>query len=145
MSAGEDWQELDPEVLVRLGTIELLNLENIDAIDDLYADDLTYYNTDDEEGRLSGLRADTRQFHDAFPDLEGDVLEVVVDEDRDVIAFEYQIRGTQENDIEDFPPTGNRMEARGMGYARFESGEIVEYHLTFDRREMLAKLGHATL
>lgn len=136
-----DVESLTPETLVRLGTIEMLNQGNVDRADDLYTPTLTYYNTAGEEGTLEDLKDDARAFHDAFPDLEADVVEVVVDGGRGGVAFEYVLRGTQEHAFDTYAPTGNRMEARGIGFASLEDGRIDEYYVTFDLREMLGSLG----
>lgn len=138
-SDDTDVDSLDPEMLVRLGTIEMLNQGNVDRADDLYAADLTYYNTEGEQGTLDDLKADAREFHDAFPDLEADVVDVVVDGDS--VAFEYVLRGTQTGRFWSYEATGNRMEARGIGFASLDDGRIHEYHVTFDLREMLGNLG----
>ena len=80
----------------------------------------------------------------AFADLSL-TLDVVV-EQGDTIATEWSESGTNTGplvlqDGTRVPPTGKRIEHRGMEVAHVRDGKIVEYHMYWDRMILLRQLG----
>lgn len=139
--ADESLDDLDPEMLVRMGCIETLNQGDIDEADKYYTEDADYYRSDDEKRTYEELKQDSVEFQEAISDIEADIAEVVVDGDE--VMFDYTIRGTQDGELREIPPTGETFECTGIGYARLEGGRIAEYNLSFDRLGMLKQLGVA--
>lgn len=136
-----DVSNLPPEELVRMGCLETLNAGNIEAAPRYYTDDATYYTSDSGPLDLADLIDDAKRFRDAFSDLEATIEEVVVDEERNGVTFRYSVRGTHDGEYEGIPPTGERFERQGIGFAELEGGLIDEYRLVFDRLGMLKDLG----
>lgn len=135
----EEPSELDPETVVRLGCIETLNRGGFEKAEELYTDDPTYHTAQERDLGLEDLIAHGKAWQTGFPDLEAEVTETVVGDDR--IAFEYVVRGTHEGNFADVPPTGKSIESRGIGFAELEDGLIDEYHLVFDRLGLFQDMG----
>jgi len=137
--AGRNPQELEPETFVRLACIETLNQGNVEKTKQFYTEDATYSPSDDSEGTADDLMADAEEFHEAFPNLEASVDEVVASDGQ--MSFRYTVRGTQEAPFGEIPNTGNSFQTQGIGFAELEDGLITEYSLVFDRLGMLKQLG----
>jgi predicted ester cyclase len=39
------------------------------------------------------------------------------------------------------PPTGKRVDSRGVSVGRYENGQIIEVRLYFDQNEVMSQLG----
>ncbi|MHB9287383.1 ester cyclase [Halobacteriales archaeon Cl-PHB] len=133
--------EMDPETLVRYGCIETLKQGNIDEADRFYTDDAVYYRSDDDPATVEDLVEDGKQFNASFDDFDATIHETVVDGDE--ISFRYTFTGTHTGEFQGMPPTGEAVEAQGIGYARLEDGLIAEYSLCFDSLGMFQQLGLA--
>jgi steroid delta-isomerase-like uncharacterized protein len=121
---------------------EILNNGEVTAIDDYHSEDLRYYRSSDEEGTRSDLKDDARMFLSAFPDLEATILDVFADgQNENLVTIRYEIEGTHAGTFETIPPTDQHVEAKGIGIARFEDEQVVEFSLVFDNLGMLEDLG----
>ncbi len=121
---------------------EVLNDGDVTAIDEYHSEDLLYYRSSDEEGTRGDLKDDARMFLSAFPDLEATILDVFADdENEDLVTIRYEIEGTHAGTFETIPPTDQRITAKGIGIARFEDDQVVEFSLVFDNLGMLEDLG----
>ncbi len=126
------------EELIRYVTIRTINQGDFEVAAEFYADDVDYYRQGDLRG-YDDLIRDSEMWHDAFPDIEASIVEVITDGQWS--TFRYTIRGTQEAAFEGIPPTGRTVEAQGIGAAKIVDGEIVEYHLVFDGLGLIQQLG----
>ena len=61
---------LEPEEIVRLSVIEVLNRGNIDHIEEFYHDDATFCGPGGETGSRAALKDTVQPFHTAFSPLE---------------------------------------------------------------------------
>ena len=121
---------------------KILNDGEVTAIDDYHSEDLRYYRSSDEEGTRSDLKDDARMFLSAFPDLEATILDVFADsQDENLVTIRYEIEGTHAGTFETIPPTDQHIQAKGIGIARFEDEQVVEFSLVFDNLGMLEDLG----
>jgi steroid delta-isomerase-like uncharacterized protein len=121
---------------------EVLNDGDVTAIDEYHSEDLRYYRSSDEQGTRADLKDDARMFLSAFPDLEATILDVFADdENENLVTIRYEIEGTHAGTFETIPPTDQRVQAKGIGIARFEDGEVIEFSLVFDNLGMLEDLG----
>lgn len=90
------------------------------------------------------VRANAAVLTTAFPDLEVEYLERLVD--RDSFAVEVALTGTHTDPLMtpngDVPPTGRRMELRGSAFGRLDaSGLVAEERRYFDPAVLLRQLG----
>ena len=124
--------------------VERYNAGDLDAVMDLYAEDATQLMPDGWfEGR-STIRERLAQELDAFSDIAHRV-ESFVDQG-DAFADEWTFVGTHTGpfalpDGGQVPPTGKRVELRGMELVRVRDGEIVVDNLYYDNMAVAVQLG----
>jgi len=89
--------------------------------------------------RRMGLKHMIASFHMAFPDLHTTVeAEIHIDA---TFAACWTLRGTHTGAFLGNPPTGKRVVAQGMIFARSENGRIVEDWVLIDQMGILQQLG----
>lgn len=119
---------------------EVFNGRDLDAVDELFADDYVMHdpNAPDEiEGR-DGFKAYVRTFHAAFPDLEVEQLDQLVDGDE--VATRFVIRGTHEGELFGIPATGRTVTVDGTIVSRIEGDRIAEEWTVVDVLGLLQQL-----
>lgn len=125
--------------------VELYNAGDLDACMDLYAEDavqrmaegITY------QGR-SAIRERLARELVGFPDATYTVGSFV--EEGDTFADEWTVVGTHTGpfplpDSTVLPPTGKRVEIRGMEFVQVRDGKIVVDNLYWDTMAVLVQLG----
>ncbi len=71
-----------------------------------------------------------------------EILDVFADDgNENLVTLRYEIEGTHAGTFETIPPTDQHVHAKGIGIARFEDEEVVEFSLVFDNLGMLEDLG----
>ncbi len=124
--------------------IRLYNAGDVEGFANLHAMDAVLVTpTGTAEGR-DAIRAYWTRIRAAFPDLTLRVDLVI--EQGDTIAAEWTETGTNTGamvlpDGSERPPTGKRIEHRGMEVAHVHDGKIVEYHMYWDRMATARQLG----
>lgn len=133
------------------------------AVRDLYEEAIRLYNAGDVEGFANAhaedavlvtpvgttrgraaIREHWSNQKTAFPDLTL-TMDVVVEQD-DTVATEWTWVGTNTGhlvlrDGNQVPPTGKRVEIRGMELAHVRDGRIAEYHMYWDGMAIAQQLG----
>ena len=79
------------------------------------------------------------KYWQAFPDLEFTLTDVLVDEAR--LAIVWMAEGTHQGTIMNIPPTGHRVEVRGVSILDVEDGLIVRGQYIWDMAGMLRHMG----
>lgn len=109
---------------------------------------LNFYSSDyiaDDVGLASllrghaGLREMLQTYWRAFPDLEIAVTDMVIEGSRVVSA--WVAAGTHEGTIMNIPPTGHRVQVRGVSIIDVENGLIVRGQYIWDLAGMLRQMG----
>ncbi len=124
--------------------VELYNAGDLDACMELYADDAVQAMPDGIfEGR-SAIHERLARELDACPDAVYTVASFV--EQDDSFADEFTFVGTNTGpftlpDGTQLPPTGRRVEIRGMELVRVRDGKIVVDNLYYDTTAILVQLG----
>ena len=124
--------------------VERYNAGDLDAVMDLYAEDSVQLMPDGFfEGRDT-IRDRLAQELDAFSDVAHRV-ESFVDQG-DAFADEWTFVGTHTGpfslpDGTEVPPTGRRVEIRGMEFVKMRDGKIVVDNLYYDSMAVAAQLG----
>lgn len=130
------------EILERY--VELYNAGDLDACIELYAEDAVQAMHDGVfEGRPAIKERLARDLT-TFPDITYTVISFFEQGDR--FADEFVVAGTQTGpfplpDGTEIPPTGKRVEIRGMEFVEVRDGKIVVDNLYYDSMAMLAQLG----
>ena len=124
--------------------VERYNAGDLDAVMDLYAEDAVQIMPEGTfEGR-SAIRERLARDLVACPDIAWTVLSFV--EQGDALADEWTFVAThtgpfQLPDGTEFPPTGKRVELRGMELVEVRDGKIVVDNLYYDFMGALVQLG----
>ena len=124
--------------------VERYNAGDLDGVMDLYAEDASQLMPDGMfEGR-SMIRERLAQELDAFSDIAHRVESFV--EQGDAFADEWTFVGTHTGpfalpDGTQLPPTGKRVELRGMEFVQVHDGKIVKRHLYYDLLAILIQFG----
>jgi predicted ester cyclase len=78
-----------------------------------------------------------------FPDAKITVRNQVVD--GSWLVQEFTLQGTHTAPLNTpmglIPPTGKRVDSRGVSVGRYENGQIIEVRLYFDQNEVMSQLG----
>lgn len=86
-----------------------------------------------------GLRAMLENYWSAFPDLRFKVVSTLVEGDR--LAIVWVGEGTHQGTIMNIPPTGHKVEARGVSIIEVQDGLVVRGQYIWDLAGMLRHMG----
>lgn len=118
---------------------EVWNKGNLDAVDDLLAEDYTHLTPPPGmEPTREGFRKYVAMMKDAFPDLNLTVKDTIADGDK--VVQRYTGEGTHEGELMDIPPTGNRIQIDGISIYTVQGGRIVEDATQVDFAGLLAQV-----
>jgi steroid delta-isomerase-like uncharacterized protein len=124
--------------------VDAFNAHNESAIRALNAANITF----EAPGgvRLEGTDAVTgyaNMWLKGFPDAKITVRNQVVD--GSWLVQEFTLQGTHTAPLNTpmglIPPTGKRVDSRGVSVGRYENGQIIEVRLYFDQNEVMSQLG----
>lgn len=87
----------------------------------------------------TGLRARLELIWNAFPDLRFQIVSTLVEGDR--LAIIWVGEGTHQGTIMNIPPTGHRVEARGVSIIEVQDGLVVRGQYIWDLAGMLRHMG----
>jgi len=124
--------------------VELYNAGDLDACMELYAEDAVQLMHDGTFDGRSEIQDRLARDLTAFPDATYTVASFV--EQGDAFADEWTFVGTHTgpfllSDGSQLPPTGKRVEVRGMELVQMRDGKIVVDNLYYDSMAVLAQLG----
>lgn len=120
---------------------ELVNNGNVAAVDELMTPDFVEHETL-PPGLPAGREGVKQLFtllHTAFPDLHGDIEDVVAAGDK--VVFRMTWRGVQTGQFFDISPTGKRVAFDVFDMARVEGGKMVEHWGLSNQLSLLQQLG----
>jgi len=129
--------------LAEQGT-QLYNAGDVEGLVNLYTEDATLVNPFGTfEGRAAIHEAWSRE-KAAFPDRTA-TLDVIV-EQGDMLADEWTFAGTHTGplvmpDGTELPPTGKRVELRGMELVQVRDGKVAVHHQYWDSMAVAGQLG----
>jgi steroid delta-isomerase-like uncharacterized protein len=112
---------------------------NLDALDDILADDFVDHDPGDYAPTREGVKNFFRDFRAAFPDLEPEVEEMTATDE--YVTLRYTVRGTHRGDFQGHAPTGRSFEAPAMQLGRWRDGKCVERWGVTDQSKILQQLG----
>ncbi len=109
---------------------EVLNGRRLDAVDEIFDRDFT--------GGLDSLKEVIVSFHQAFPDLEVALEDLVGEGDR--TSDRLISRGTHRGDFLGIRPSGVRATWSSIGFCRFKRGKICQRWQCRDTLGLLEQL-----
>jgi steroid delta-isomerase-like uncharacterized protein len=124
--------------------VERYNASDLDGVMNLYAEDAVQVMPDGTYEGWSAVRDRLAQEMNGFTELNHTVRSFV--EQGELFADEWTFVGTRTGpfrlpDGRELPPTGRRVEIRGMEVVRVRDGKIVLNSLYYDNVASLAQLG----
>jgi steroid delta-isomerase-like uncharacterized protein len=109
---------------------------------------ISFYSSDyvgDDVGQASplrgrdGMRAMLESYWRAFPDLQFVIMDTVIQDSRAVIIWLGQ--GTHQGTIMNIPPTGHKVEVRGVSIIDVQDDLVVHGQYVWDLAGMLRHMG----
>jgi len=103
---------------------EVMNQGNLQAVDELVADD---YKLTDPPGLppgKEGLRALANMYRTGAPDLHMTVEDLIGEGDQ--VVARWTATGTHTGDMMGLPPTGQKVQFRALSWLRMKDGRIAE-------------------
>ncbi|WP_227354104.1 ester cyclase [Haladaptatus salinisoli] len=132
----------DNEAVVRRDAEAVWNSDgDLDAIDDLVADDFVYHNpmVSREVRGADEYRAMAERLRSAFSNLDMEIDELVAE--GDAVATRYTTRGTHTGEIVGVEPTNKDIEVTGILIDHFEDGKIKERRVNDDALGLFTQIG----
>ncbi|WP_267903133.1 ester cyclase [Natronococcus pandeyae] len=120
-------------------TFKLISSDNLDALDDVMDEDMTFSDPLTEVEGLDDYKDLMRGRLSALPDTDAEFHEIVAEDDVVVVHFTY--RGTHEGEYKGIEPTGNKVEGTAVMIDRLKDGKIVERTEEFDTLSWFQQLG----
>jgi steroid delta-isomerase-like uncharacterized protein len=128
-----------PPFFSRLVT-EAFNQGNLASIEELLAiDSITHLPAWGMPGNRTGLKQLIASFRLAFPDLHCTIEDEIGEGNK--FAALWTLRGTNKGPFLGNQPTGRKIVAKGITFARTENGRIIENWILIDQMGMLQQLG----
>ena len=119
---------------------EVISGHSVDAIDKLVSEDFVEHEPGFDAGPgREGLKEGFRQLLAAFPDLEAECHDVMVDGDK--LCARATFRGTHQGDLQGIPATGKRVEFQVIDIVRVADGVGVEHWGATDMAGLLMQIG----
>lgn len=124
--------------------VERYNEGDLDGVMDLYAEDAVQVMPDGTYEGWSAVRERLAQELDGFSELNHTVRSFI--EEGEMFADEWTFVGTHSGafrlpDGSDLPPTGKRVEIRGMEVVQVRDGKIILNALYYDNLASMVQLG----
>ena len=117
------------KALVRREQGELWNhTGNLEAAAELFAPD-----------RVEDAKQEAASVRRGFPDLESTIEDLIAE--RDKVVAHWRAQATHQGEYMGIPPTGNRVDFRGISIYRIEGGKIAESWSVSDMLGMMQQLG----
>jgi steroid delta-isomerase-like uncharacterized protein len=114
---------------------------SLDELEQLVAADVVHHDPYDPNAAdgLAGLKRSIEVNRKAFPDMRITIEDQVAEGDR--VATRWRATMTHSGELGGAPPTGKRVEMRGITIERFEDGKVVESWRSMDMLSLLRGIG----
>ena len=113
------------EELIRFAHDEILAKGNLNAVEEVFADDYVLHAGGKEHRGAAFVRKFIGQLRSAIPDIRLAKLEFLM-RSADRVAWQRTFRGTNRAGLKGIPPTGKKVEWTDILVSRFEGGKIAE-------------------
>lgn len=130
---------MDGKELVRRIFDEIVNQGNMDAIDELIAEDFVDHGPMGDVHGREAFKGLVNQFRDAVPDMHCEVENLIVE--GDTAGWVVRTTGTHTGDGLGFPATNKSFETLSANIGRMRDGQAVEHWAEQGMFPMLMQLG----
>ncbi len=120
---------------------QAFNAHDAERVAGYYAKDYTGFDVSragPHQGREGVLRM-LGEYFAAFPDLEFQLEETIIDSDR--IVRVWTANGTHQGSVMNIPPTGRRVSVRGVSVLTLKEGQVKDGLYIWDVAGLLRSLG----
>lgn len=123
--------------------VEVLNALDLDALEKFHTDDSVSVAVRVMERRMDrgGLRQYQEEYRHAFPDGRLTVENIIVDADRNHVAFQWVARATHKGNFMGIEPTNKQAEVRGCTVLEMRDGKIAYETSYSDTAALMRQLG----
>jgi steroid delta-isomerase-like uncharacterized protein len=130
----------DNKDLARLPWEQIVNQQNLDAVDEIYPADIVWHVPEGDIQGSEQVKQFVAMYLSAFPDINVTVEDVIAEGDKAVTR--WTMRGTHQGETEELgPPTERQIEVEGITIHRIEGGKIVEEWERYDNLSVMEQLG----
>ncbi|NHN41124.1 ester cyclase [Halorubellus sp. JP-L1] len=130
---------IDNKEVVRRFAEEVINERDTDAAGEFLAEDIADSTPFGETSGRDAVVETMRTIWTAFPDFAVTLEEVIAE--GETVAVRMIQRGTHDGPFMGIEPTGRSFEIEAMGFARLESGKVVERRANPDLLGLFQQLG----
>lgn len=114
---------------------------DVAVVDELHAPDFVDHDPGGRSPDNSGFKQGIADLYRAFPNLEANVEDVVVDLEAATVAVRWSARGAHTGPYLGSPPTGGTIHFKGIEIVRIRDGRITERWGEWDGMDLLEQLG----
>lgn len=125
----------DREVQVRRFVDEVWNGRNYEAAADLYGDNYVSPFGTGPAAKVEGIRRN----HQAFPDMQVDVDDLIVA--GETVVLRFTLRGTDTGGYAGRPPTGRAVQECAVNIMRFDGDRVMNEFMAADKLGLFIQLG----
>jgi steroid delta-isomerase-like uncharacterized protein len=120
---------------------EVVNTGDVDRVEEFCAPGYVEHQVlgPDMPKGIEGVKAWVKMFREAFPDLQVEVQDVIVEGDK-VVARSIAT-GTHQGELMGVPASGNRVEVEGIDIVRLEDGKAAEHWGVTDDLGLMQQIG----
>lgn len=122
--------------------MDAFNNGNLSALDTVCAPNMVDHSTAAAPGQpndLEGFKKRVNGHRVGIPDLRFSIMKMIIEED--LMAFQWEMSGTNTGPYMGRPPSGNPIRIVGMNMERLENGKIVEHWSYPDKLAALQQIG----
>ncbi len=112
---------------------------NADAVGHYLSNDFTFVPPPGYEPTRAGYQKLVHDMHTAFPDLQGDIIDVTGN--HGTAAGHWIMEGTHRSEWMGIPPTGRKVRMEGLAIDNIKDGHITREYVVQDMMDFLAQLG----
>jgi len=112
---------------------------NLDAIDEIFAEDVLTHTPMGEFRGAEAIREMYEQESEAFPDSTEAIHDVIAE--GDIVAMRLTEHGTHDGEFMGIQPTGKEYEIQTMAFLRLEDGKVAEWWIQPDTLGVVQQLG----
>jgi steroid delta-isomerase-like uncharacterized protein len=119
---------------------EVVTEGNLDAADEICGPDFVDHDPLPGTGAdLDGLKEGITQIRAAFPDIQAEADDILVEGDR--VAVRSTMRATHEGDFLGIPASGKRIEVANYDFVRMDGDKCVEHWGVIDSAALMEQIG----
>lgn len=130
---------MQPETLIRTLIEDAFNKGDLSVLEKIIHPEYQYSSPDSQLSGIGELTEFIQAFRNAFPDLNLQIDDLFVSDERSCTAF--TLCGTHKEDFMGIPATQKTVEVQGMVMSRFKDNKISEDWEILDNLSLFQQLG----